>query len=155
MKRVFIWVLAVLGFLTLLGVGTCGVLAVVTFSQGSADVETTDAIAERYFESIREHDFNAVRPLYDERFFAESSWLEWVTILRTINTRLGDLRSYEREGWRITNYVGTDGPAKLVIVSYNTTYSLHDATETITFVFAEDEEPRILGHLITSQGLLE
>lgn len=112
-------------------------------------------MAAKYFEYVKQKEFDQVLPLYSQRFFKDTSSTEWLQILKNVNAKLGDLQSYSLKTWKTESRMGTGDSGTYYILQYEVTYSRYAATETITFFKpAAGGELKILGHNINSKGLV-
>jgi hypothetical protein len=95
--------------------------------------------------------------LYDPRFFQQTTRDEWRQMLTGINTKLGDLVSYQQVGSNFNAQTGTGSASGVyVTLTYKVTYAKYPADETLTlFMPAGGSTFTIAGHRINSTGLLK
>jgi len=109
-------------------------------------------VAESYFASVKQKDYRTALALYSAEFFQQTKRDDWLEILKKVNARLGDLKSYRLTGWQVHTNIGR---GTYVALNYRVTYTKHQADEAFTlFRPASGGRFRIMGHNINSPGLL-
>jgi hypothetical protein len=95
------------------------------------DKEDAERTMNTVFECIRYKDYQSTLQYYSDDFFEKTSRDQWVAMLEAVDEKLGDLDSWQLEGWKTTKLTGTN-PGTYVELTYQTKYSKYDATETVT-----------------------
>ena len=109
-----------------------------------------------YFDAVRAKDFEKALTFYAPQFFEKTSHVEWLQILKNVNSKLGDLRIYQLSGFRGQANAGAGLTGMFYILQYRVSHSKYPADETVTlFRPPGSDEMRILSHQIDSQGLLK
>lgn len=121
------------------------------FTEGKEEAEQ---LAGRLFDSVRSHDFDTAMTYYSEAFFNQTSQDEWTTVLNSLNQKLGDLQSYELNGWNVKKQVHTSGSGTFVSLQYHVTYARYPATEVLVLFKPVGGDYKVLSHNINSKGLL-
>jgi hypothetical protein len=116
-----------------------------------------ESVGQQLYEAIRAKDYDRALSLYDPMFFQQTNRDEWRKMLAGINTKLGDLVSYEQRGWNINAQTGTGSASGVyVTLTYKVTYAKYPADETLSlFMPAGGSKFTITGHNINSTGLLK
>jgi hypothetical protein len=128
-----------LGLIALLMAG-CG-------GKGRADAEQ---LAAQYFAAIKEHNVDAVMPLYSPEFFQVTPEDKWRQLLIRVGEKLGPLQSYKEDYYNIFNMSGS---GTTVTLQFSVKYEKYDAKEIITVGNAHGKF-LITGHNINSDGLI-
>lgn len=115
--------------------------------------DKAEEIAVSYFNSVKSKDFAKSMTYYSAEFFQVTKEDDWKKALENINKKLGDLQSYELQGWNINKQFGKGTYYSL---KYKVTYSKYTATEVITlFKKGNKDDILIVGHNINTDGLLK
>ena len=116
--------------------------------------EDAQATLETHFQAVAAHSSADVLSRYDESFFQSVPREEWAKRLATLETKLGEYRSFETVSWNVNSKMGTDS-GTYVSVTCKVTYAKHTAQEAFVLFRKQDDEPfRILRHGINSDALL-
>ena len=109
-----------------------------------------ERVAMRYFGAVQADQFDEVLPLYAPEFFDKTPRDVWLQFLKNVNTRLGNLKSYELIRWEVRANVSSVRTGTITILEYKATYSKQTAVERLTiFRPSQGGEAKILGHNIT------
>jgi len=139
----FITILLLLVSIVALG---CGIIS---------DKADAKKVATSLFEAIRNKDFDTAITFYSPKFFEQNPTVDWIQILKRVNTKLGDLENYELKSWNIQKVSGSLENGTYCELQYEVTYSKYPATETLTlFKPATSGEFSIVEHNINSIGLI-
>jgi hypothetical protein len=137
----------------------CVLFLMLAFAVACNPVEeknAADAVAKNFFESVIAQDFDKALTFYGQQFFQKTSREEWLSSLKNINAKLGDLQKYEQTSWRINANAGTALNGTVFTYQYKTTYSKYPADETLVlFKPTGGKEIQIIGHNINSAGFLK
>jgi hypothetical protein len=134
--------------------GSILLLILLIFASGCGlimkEKQNTDAFMESYFETIKRRDFQGALKFYSEKFFEVISPEAWLSALKDINSKLGNLQSYTLLSWNITkNLQGTSYKIK-----YKVKYAKHIAEETfILYRPIGSKQIKIQAHHIKPSGL--
>lgn len=116
--------------------------------------EDAQATLDTHFQAVAAHSSADVLSRYDESFFQSVPREEWAKRLATLETKLGEYRSFETVSWNVNSKMGTDS-GTYVSVTCKVTYAKHTAQEAFVLFRKQDDEPfRILRHGINSDALL-
>lgn len=121
-----------------------------------ADKSSAESVMNEYFAAIKDKDFDKALGFYSQQFFDKTSRESWNQSLRAVNSKLGDLQSYEQTGWRIQATTGLGPAGTWFIFQYRVTYSKYPSDEeVILFKPAGSNEIKILQHQIMSEAFLK
>jgi hypothetical protein len=130
----------------IIGLASCG------FNQAKQDGEK---LVARHFQAVATNGYQAGVADYGNDFFKTVSREEWTKSLANLNSKLGAYQKHAIASWRVFRKVGSR-PGTTVTFQCQVTYSKYPATETFTlFKGASESEYKIIGHQITSDGLLK
>jgi len=121
----------------------------------SQDIEDARNLGQRYYEAIKAKDLDSAMSFYSLEFFRETSKGETLQFLESIDSKLGNLQSYEYDYFEKTSYGGTRGRSVIYRIYYDVIYSKGSSRETLTFTKSEDGTFEILGFNIQSKDLLQ
>jgi hypothetical protein len=118
------------------------------------DKTIAEDAAKSYFNAIRDKDFDKALTFYSPEFFKRTSHEVWLQTLKTMNAKLGDLKSYELIDWRFQKNIGMVSNDTFYLMKYKVIYSKYSAEERLDFIKpASGDEIKIIGHSINSEGL--
>ncbi len=133
--------LAILG-LILLAFPSCSAMS---------DKAAADEVMSEAYELIKVKDYDSVLDYYSEEFLLSTTEEEWLTVLNTVNEKLGDLQSYELVAWNLNmKKAGADAYIRL---QYDTQYERYEASETVSLVKIGGSGFKINSHSVFSEGL--
>jgi hypothetical protein len=131
-------------------------VALMTGCGGGRDVSDANIVMRSYYEAIQAKHFEKALTFYAPEFYERTSREEWLQTLSDLNSKLGDLQTYQMSGYRIEAGVGAGLTGAFLVMQYRVTYSKYPADETVTLIRSgPSNEMRILSHQIASQGLLK
>jgi len=122
----------------------------------TAAKQSGEKVIANHFQAIRTNGYAAALTNYGAQFFAKTSSDEWAKTLERVGGKLGQFQNYTIVNWNVHKGAGTSGSGTTVRLTVNSRYSKYSAQEQfILFKGSNDPEFRILGHHISSDGLLK
>jgi hypothetical protein len=113
-------------------------------------------VTKIYFDQIKDKNYDKLLEIYSSKFFEKVKPEEYVDMLKTINKKLGDLKSYSLQSWKVNENFGTSNNGTYYYLTYKVEYSKYTAQEQFTlFKPKGEEEVKIIGHNTNSDGLLK
>jgi hypothetical protein len=91
-------------------------------------------LAEKFFEELKNSNYEAIYPLYHEDFWKVMPKETWSKILPNVNKELGILDKCELITWTQKTQASTDGTGNFVILQYNCKHEKYDSTITFTIL---------------------
>ncbi|HEY3064526.1 MAG TPA: DUF4019 domain-containing protein [Methylomirabilota bacterium] len=129
-----------------------GMLAACNMLTGKDDA---DAVARQLYGSLQHGDYERAVSFYSPRFFEKTPKDDWVKNLKTVSSRLGDLREFQLQTWNVQKNVGTGAAGTFYQLQYRVTYARYPATETLVLYRPlSGGDIKVLGHQINSEGFL-
>jgi len=140
----------------ILGLGTVAVFAAV-FGRGALDAKPqAEALVDRQFAARAKGDFAGALALYGEAFYQATPREQWTQMLSGIEKRLGRPGATEERGFHVFFGSQQAGFGSYVTLQYEVAYGTETAREVfVVFRGTSSDEPRIVGHQILSDALLD
>lgn len=107
--------------------------------------ERAERHADKYFLAMRAGDVSGALSAYAPAFFAQTPRETWSSQLRTVQSRLGPVASYELVSWNVNSHVGT-GAGTYVTLVYAVSYRDGRSKEQLVLFSPPDGDFAILGH---------
>ena len=114
---------------------------------GKDEAEKT---VQKLYTAIQRGDYNTALDLYSNKFYEKTSRSEWGKMLKNINNKLGDVKEYKSNGWR----VNTTTSGTFIMLNYEVKYTKYSAVESFN-IQKEGKTYKIVGHNINSEGFLK
>lgn len=143
MKKLIVIPVFVIIVLVMLG---CGI---------KQDKSVAESLASDLFEAIKVGDIEKALTFYSPEFLQHIPQEEWESILNSLDSKLGSFQSYELVTWHYKKQLHTSGTGTIIVLQYKVTYSKYPATEVLTLFRPVGGRFQILGHQISSIGLLK
>ena len=123
-------------------------IAVILLSAcGTKNKDAAEREGNRFFNTIKAKEFTRALNFYGEKFYDHVDRDDWRGSLVSLNEKLGDLKSYKLERWKIDTKSGIAGT--YYSLEYRVAYSNKIAKETLTLLEKENsEEIKIIRHEI-------
>ena len=114
-----------------------------------------EAVAQKYFAAMKEGKVEDVLDLYAKEFYEDTPREKWKGMLRSMNKKLGNVRSCELTGWSIKTVTGTGNSGTYVTLTYAVHYENSAGAETFQMYKPSFwNSTRIVAHTVDSEGLL-
>ena len=122
----------------------------------AASKQAGEKLIANHFQAIGTNGYSAALANYGAQFFAKTSPDEWGKTLEKVSGKLGQFQNYTVVNWNVHKGASTTGSGTTVRITVNSTYSKFPAQEQfVLFKGSKDAEFKILGHHISSTGLLK
>ena len=123
----------------------------------AASKQAGEALIANHFQAIGTNGYSAALANYGAQFFSKTSPDEWTKMLEKVGSKLGQFQNYAIVNWNVHKGASTTtGSGTTVRITVNSTYSKYPAQEQfVLFKGSNDAEFKILGHHISSTGLLK
>ncbi len=125
-----------------------------TFTNNVADRKDAEKITNQLYELLKKGRYEETTVLFSKRFFEVTSKEKLFEIFKATNVRLGELVQTKLEQWETQRVEGTD-PSANYALQYINQYENYQATETIRLTREKDDQIKIIGYNITSDGFLK
>lgn len=141
------FILLILVFiLTTIFITGCNVNAGKTAAQG---------VVKTYFNLLHDKNYEKALELYSPLFYEVTTREEWLSTMKRINEKLGDLKSINLSEWKVTKSANISNSGTYYTLKYNVEYSKFSSVEEITlFKPIGEKNIKIVGHNINSEGFL-
>ena len=120
------------------------------------DKAAAENVTKIYFDQVKDKNYDKVLEICSDKLFEKTKREEYIEMLKTINKKLGDLKSYNLESWKIDSHIGTSSSGTYYYLTYKVEYSKYSAKEQFTlFTPKGTEEIKLIQYNINSDGLLK
>jgi hypothetical protein len=124
-------------------------IVIFMFSCSSNRVSKDDVLSfmDKYFEEIKQNDFNKIESYYTETFYKNTSKEKFEELFYKVHSIFGKLESTELESWNMKSMLATSGSGTTYTLIYKNKYENGFVTETINvFIPKGKNEIGIIGH---------
>lgn len=104
-----------------------------------------EQLADKYFLAMQAGDVNGALGAYAPAFFEHTQRETWSSELRSIQSQLGPVQSYQLASWNVSSRVGT-GAGSYVLLVYAVTYKRGHREERLLMFSPPDGEFAIIRH---------
>lgn len=132
------------------------IICIVTTFTGctiAKDKSAAEDVAKVYFDQIKDKNYDKASEICADEFFQKTSRKDFVNILQTVNKKLGDIKSYKLESWKVTESLkeGT-----YYYLTYKVEYSKYSSEEQFTLCMPKGaKDIKLIKYNINSEGLLK
>ncbi|MEL1245596.1 hypothetical protein AAEO56_15080 [Flavobacterium sp. DGU11] len=120
-----------------------------------SDKSDGDAVANKLFSALSDHDYSRADKLFGEEFFKATPLDSLHHIFDMTTKKLGGFKSNKLLDWNTSEISGTDERTEYLFV-YEVEYEKYSAKETIRMLKKADEDDiKILRYDIDSQGFIK
>jgi len=124
-----------------------------TYLNREEDKNDAEKIATKLYSCLEKKDYNELHKLISKRFWETTSATKLDDFLRTIDVKLGSIKSKNLDHWETKVIVGSK-PSSTYILYYLVKREKFVARETVTLT-KENNEIKILGYNVNSEGMLK
>ncbi|WKD51723.1 DUF3887 domain-containing protein [Microbulbifer spongiae] len=112
-------------------------------------------LAEKFFEEFKGGNYEAIYPLYNEKFWEVMPKKTWSKILPNVNNELGELKGCELATWNQKTQASTSGTGNFVALQYTCKHEKYDSTISFTVLKPlSGGQSTIIGQNFNSIGFL-